>query len=102
MTMKMCASGLRLLAGILLLMPAAAFGAGAVVDCSGATPGAFTSINAALASLHQGYLKPLPVLSETDLVCKISADEMRPALNRDAQDERNNRKLLDLLPRKSQ
>ncbi|PYP92795.1 MAG: hypothetical protein DMG65_03125 [Candidatus Angelobacter sp. Gp1-AA117] len=51
MTMKMCASGLRLLAGILLLMPAAAFGAGAVVDCSGATPGAFTSINAALASL---------------------------------------------------
>src|SRR5438309_5029312 len=51
MTMKMCASGLRLLAGILLLMPAAAFAAGAVVDCSGATPGAFTTITAALASL---------------------------------------------------
>ena len=49
--MKMCASGIRLLAGILLLLPVAAYGAGAVVDCSGATPGAFTSINAALASL---------------------------------------------------
>jgi len=34
-----------------LLLPVAAYGAGAVVDCSGATPGAFTSINAALASL---------------------------------------------------
>ena len=51
MTMKKCASGLTFLAGILLLMPAAAFGAGAVVDCSGATPGAFTSITAALATL---------------------------------------------------
>src|SRR5439155_22690935 len=38
-------------AEILLLLPVAAYGAGAVVDCSGATPGAFTSINAALASL---------------------------------------------------
>src|SRR5947209_5310671 len=51
MTIKMCASGFKLLAGILLLMPAAAFGANATVDCSGATPGAFTSIAAALASL---------------------------------------------------
>lgn len=51
--MKLCASKLRLFAGILLLAiaPAAAYGAGAVVDCSGATPGAFTSITAALASL---------------------------------------------------
>src|ERR1700746_260449 len=53
MTMKLCASRLRLFAGILMLAiaPAAAYGAGAVVDCSGATPGAFTSINAALSSL---------------------------------------------------
>src|SRR5947208_4700223 len=49
--MKITASGLKLLAGILMLLPAAAFGAGATVDCSGATPGAFTTITAALASL---------------------------------------------------
>jgi len=52
--MKLCASGLKLFAGILCLalLPCAAFGAGAVVDCSGATPPpAFISINAALASL---------------------------------------------------
>ena len=53
MIMKLCASRLRLFAGILMLAiaPAAAYAAGAVVDCSGATPGAFTSITAALASL---------------------------------------------------
>ena len=51
--MKLCASRLRLFAGILMLSLAsvAAYGAGAVVDCSGATPGAFTTITAALASL---------------------------------------------------
>src|SRR5262249_18780668 len=37
--------------GMLLLSSSLMFAAGAVVDCSGATPGAFTSINAALASL---------------------------------------------------
>lgn len=51
--MKLCASRLRLFTGILMLAVAsvAAYGAGAVVDCSGATPGAFTTITAALASL---------------------------------------------------
>src|SRR5262249_31035681 len=51
--MKLCASALKLLAVAvcLVLLSGAAFAAGAVVDCSGATPGAFTSINAALASL---------------------------------------------------
>jgi Right handed beta helix region len=52
--MKLCASGIKVLIGIvsLVLLPAAAFAAGAVVDCSGATPPpAFSSINAALASL---------------------------------------------------
>ena len=45
--------GAKSLTGILLLslLPATAFAAGAVVDCTGATPGAFTSINAAIASL---------------------------------------------------
>jgi hypothetical protein len=37
--------------GMLLLSSGLMFAAGAVVDCSGATPGAFTSIGAALASL---------------------------------------------------
>src|SRR5215469_6616781 len=36
---------------LFLLVPSLMFGAGAVVDCTGATPGAFTSITAALASL---------------------------------------------------
>jgi hypothetical protein len=36
---------------LFLLVPTFMFGAGAVVDCSGATPGAFTSITAALATL---------------------------------------------------
>lgn len=51
--MKLCASCIKVLIGIVLLtiLPATAFAAGAVVDCSGATPGAFTSITAALASL---------------------------------------------------
>ena len=52
--MKLCASGIKVLIGIVILtlLPAAAFAAGAVVDCSGATPPpAFTSITAALASL---------------------------------------------------
>lgn len=35
----------------LLLLPVTLFAANATVDCSGATPGAFTSINAALATL---------------------------------------------------
>jgi len=50
---KSCASGLRLLGSILcfVLLPAVAYGASAAVDCSGATPGAFTSITAALATL---------------------------------------------------
>ncbi|MEK6336161.1 MAG: right-handed parallel beta-helix repeat-containing protein [Acidobacteriota bacterium] len=50
---KSCASGLKLLAPILcfVVLPAAAYGASAAVDCSGATPGAFTSITAALATL---------------------------------------------------
>jgi len=37
--------------GMLLLSSSLMFAAGAVVDCSGATPGAFTTITAALASL---------------------------------------------------
>ena len=36
---------------LFLLVPSVMFGAGAVVDCTGATPGAFTTITAALASL---------------------------------------------------
>ena len=36
---------------LFLLVPGLMFGASAVVDCSGATPGAFTTITAALASL---------------------------------------------------
>src|SRR5215467_6203210 len=41
-----------LLACLLVLLPSSlAFAAGATVDCTGATPGAFTSITAALASL---------------------------------------------------
>ena len=45
-------SGYKLLfACSLLLLSNFAFAASAVVDCSGATPGAFTSIHAALASL---------------------------------------------------
>ena len=51
--MKMCVSGAKVLLAILCfaLLPAAAYGASAVVDCSGATPGAFTTITAALATL---------------------------------------------------
>ena len=51
--MKLCALFLKSLTWILLLslLPATAFAAGAVVDCTGGTPGAFTSITAALASL---------------------------------------------------
>jgi hypothetical protein len=52
--MKICSSGTKVLFICLLavLLPASlAFAADAVVDCSGATPGAFTSIHAALASL---------------------------------------------------
>jgi len=45
-------SGYKLLLGcLLLLISNLAFAADVVVDCSGATPGAFTSITAALASL---------------------------------------------------
>ena len=41
-----------LLAFLLILLPSSlAFAADAAVDCSGATPGAFTTITAALASL---------------------------------------------------
>ena len=51
-TMKLSCSGFKLfLACSLLLLSNLAFAADATVDCSGATPGAFTSINAALASL---------------------------------------------------
>ena len=51
--MKPCASALKLVAVTvcLVLLSGAAFAAGAVVDCSGATPGAFTTITAAIASL---------------------------------------------------
>jgi len=52
--MKLCALGLKSLIGILVigLLPATALAAGAVVDCTGASPPpAFSSINAALASL---------------------------------------------------
>ena len=50
---KFCVSGVKLLLPIFcfMLLPAAAYGASAVVDCSGATPGAFTTITAALATL---------------------------------------------------
>jgi len=47
-----CFGPKSLFACLLILLPSSlAFGAGAVVDCSGATPGAFTTITAALASL---------------------------------------------------
>ena len=51
--MKLCSFGPKFLfVGLLMLLSSSlAFGAGAVVDCSGATPGAFTTITAALASL---------------------------------------------------
>src|SRR5215470_19510053 len=51
--MKLRVSALKLITAVLTLalLPGAAFAAGAVVDCSGATPGAFTTITAALASL---------------------------------------------------
>ena len=42
---------MKFLAGLLLLVPVSLSAANATVDCSGATPGAFTSINAAFASL---------------------------------------------------
>jgi parallel beta helix pectate lyase-like protein len=42
---------MRGLLGLLLLLPVSLFAANATVDCFGATPGAFTSINAALATL---------------------------------------------------
>jgi hypothetical protein len=52
--MKICSSGTKVLFICLLavLLPSSlAFAASATVDCSGATPGAFTSIDDALASL---------------------------------------------------
>jgi hypothetical protein len=52
--MKICCSGYKILFICLLaaVLPSSlAFAAGATVDCTGATPGAFTSITAALASL---------------------------------------------------
>jgi hypothetical protein len=51
--MKMYRCGLKCLIGALcsLLLPIAAYANNAVVDCSGATPGAFTTITAALATL---------------------------------------------------
>jgi len=51
--MKFCSAGVKLLLPILcfVLLPAAAYGASATVDCSGATPGAFSTITAALATL---------------------------------------------------
>jgi len=52
--MKICSSGYKVLFICLLavfLPSSLAFAGNAVVDCSGATPGAFTTITAALASL---------------------------------------------------
>lgn len=51
--MKTYRYGLKFLIGALcsLLLPLAAYANNAVVDCSGATPGAFTTITAALATL---------------------------------------------------
>ncbi len=50
--MKLICPGFRLLfAALLLFVANAAFADSAVVDCTGATPGAFTTITAALASL---------------------------------------------------
>src|SRR5215472_12748233 len=51
--MNVCLSRPRFVVclGMLLLSSSLMFAAGAVVDCSGATPGAFTTITAALASL---------------------------------------------------
>jgi hypothetical protein len=51
--MRICSSGKVLFICLLaaLLPSSLAFAAGATVDCSGATPGAFTTITAALASL---------------------------------------------------
>ena len=42
-----------ILAGVLSLAPAPGFAATVAVDCSGGTPGAFTTITAALAALDQ-------------------------------------------------
>ena len=50
--MRLCPDGSKLLfLCSLLFLSSFAFADGAVVDCSGATPGAFTTITAALASL---------------------------------------------------
>src|SRR5215831_8584356 len=52
--------------GMLLLSSSLMFAAGAVVDCSGATPGAFTSINAALASLPAAGPNSISVVGTCD------------------------------------
>jgi hypothetical protein len=51
--MELRISEIKLLIGlsVLALLPVTAFAGNAIVDCSGATPGAFTTITAALASL---------------------------------------------------
>lgn len=65
--MKSYVSGITMLIGIvvLTLLPGTGFAAGAVVDCSGATPGAFTSISAALATLSPTGPNSITVLPGT-------------------------------------
>ena len=48
--MKLHFAGPRTLVRLLLLLPSLAFAQNVIVDCSGATPGAFTSLNAAIIS----------------------------------------------------
>ncbi|HMC30484.1 MAG TPA: threonine/serine dehydratase, partial [Candidatus Angelobacter sp.] len=51
-----------------------AFADSAVVDCSGATPGAFTSIHAALAALLSGVYKPHAGERVGVVLCGANAD----------------------------
>src|SRR5215472_3360965 len=62
--MKICSSGYKFVFICLLavLLPSSlAFAADATVDCSGATPGAFTTITSALASLPAAGLNSISV-----------------------------------------
>ena len=64
--MTSCSGYKLLFACSFLLLSSFAFAASAVVDCSGATPGAFTSIHDALASLPAAgrtpYRSPAPAM----------------------------------------
>ena len=62
--MKLCTSSKVLVVSLMVLAaPGLMFAAGANVDCTGATPGAFTSISAAIASLPPVGPNSINVLS---------------------------------------